>query len=86
MYDFSRLGFNRNKAMATNRISGYLNRNVFMNQNKLPLTKGFIPCPMFHKISSQQQSVVLEIYRLAEQLTREQLQPKPRQIAEFSIN
>jgi len=44
----------------------------------------FVPCPMFALMPASQQARVQEIYRLAAELTQEQLAP-PR-IPEFSLN
>ncbi|MFZ4610982.1 MAG: hypothetical protein ACOYNM_14290 [Gemmataceae bacterium] len=72
--------------MAINRIIGLSVLNSFRKENKLQMSNGFVPCPMFQNLSSKQQSVALEIYRLAEQLTSEQLQSKRMPLAEFSHN
>ena len=72
--------------MAINRIQELSILNSFRKENKLQASKGFVPCPMFQNLSSKQQSVALEIYRLAEQLTSEQLQSKRMPLAEFSHN
>jgi hypothetical protein len=46
----------------------------------------FVPCPMFPAFTGQQKAMVQEVYRLAAELTREQLQPNRRRLPEFSIN
>jgi hypothetical protein len=86
MYNISSQGLIRNKAMTINRILGFSIPGVFRKKNELKESKGFVPCPMFQNLSSKQQSLALEIYRLAEQLTREQLQSRRKSMAEFSPN
>jgi hypothetical protein len=52
-----------------------------------PTACAFVPCPMLHAFSSAQLAQIQEIYRLAAEQTRVQLQPRrTRGIPSFSRN
>ena len=52
-----------------------------------PQECAFVPCPMLHAFSSAQLAQIQEIYRIAAEQTREQLQPRrTRRIPSFSRN
>jgi hypothetical protein len=72
--------------MVANRIQEQLEQ-LFPARVQLGSTvsDAFVPCPMFGLITSQQQSQIVEIYKLAAEQTRKQLQPT-RRIPEFSVN
>ena len=46
----------------------------------------FVPCPMFASMPAAQQLQVQEIYRIAAERTREQLQPRRSLLPAFSLN
>jgi hypothetical protein len=52
----------------------------------LATTAGFVPCPVFALFSPTQQTQVSEVYRIAAELTREQLRPKRAFAPAFSRN
>ncbi|QEL15030.1 hypothetical protein PX52LOC_01935 [Limnoglobus roseus] len=52
--------------------------------NRLASPMAFVPCPMFQSFSSAHQTQVQEVYRLAAEMTREQLQPV--RYPQFSMN
>ena len=49
-------------------------------------SSAFVPCPMFALFTPNHQAYVTEIYRLAAEQTREQLQPKRSYAPAFSHN
>lgn len=49
-------------------------------------TTPFVPCPMFALFSPMQQAQVTEVYRIAAELTREQLRPTRPFAPAFSRN
>ncbi len=49
-------------------------------------TAAFVPCPVFALFGPMQQAQVTEIYRIAAELTREQLRPKRAFAPAFSRN
>jgi hypothetical protein len=46
----------------------------------------FVSCPMMAAFTPAHQAQIQEIYRIAAELTREQLRPRPSRIPQFSLN
>lgn len=52
-----------------------------------PMGCSFVPCPAFHAFAADRQAQIAEIYRLAAERTRDQLEAKSRPwLLSFSAN
>lgn len=64
-------------------------RDQFRFAQPVPALAGvpaaFVPCPMFASMPAFQQSQIQEVYRIAAELTREQLKPTV-DYPQFSMN
>jgi len=73
--------------MVINRIQDHFSQTSFATNRIAEMQfESFVPCPVFASMSACQQGQVLEIYRIAAELTREQLRPHRRAIPAFSMN
>lgn len=59
--------------MLTHRFLDYVEQTEAANRFASPTA--FMPCPMFQAFSHAQQSQIQDVYRLAAELTREQMRP-----------
>ena len=72
--------------MLQNRISEFFPTTAPATFTPMMSFCAFIPCPVMFAVPMQQ-TQVLEIYRVAAERTREQLQPRKRAgIPQFSVN
>lgn len=70
--------------MVENHLSGYF--SSLPTAVAVATEAAFVPCPVCGLMSSMQLQQVAQIYQMAAQMTREQLQPKRNPIPEFSLN
>jgi hypothetical protein len=64
--------------MSTNRLQAFF-RESLLNPTTAD-SESFVPCPLFAQFSLAQQAQVVEIYQLAAQMSREQLEEwQPRE-------
>ena len=73
--------------MSMHRFRDFFRTIPFAPAERAPTASAFVPCPMLHAFSSTQLAQIQEIYRIAAEQTREQLQPqRARGIPSFSLN
>jgi hypothetical protein len=71
--------------MSTNRLHSFFRESI-LNPSQASPESSFVPCPMFAQLSKVHQAQVVEIYQLAAQVSREQLEEWQPRESVFSWN